>query len=284
MNTTSDDRIFPITRGVLAVVIVALLIAFLILYLNPQLTKQHFAWEVVHALTAVFMGAGYVSGAYLFIFAVIGKKWHHIAHGFLPVSTFAGAMLIATFLHYDRFIHENLAFVLWFGLYFITPFLIPWLWIRNRKTDPLIPEAGDRLVPKFIRWTIGTIGIISLAFWVVNFINPPLLIAIWPWKLSPLTTRVVSGFGMLVGVGATILSREQRWSAWRYTIQSIALWQVLMVFGCLVHRQDFVNGSLVNFYFIGIILVLIILSLLYLGMESGVLGQRQSPDSQKPSV
>ena len=89
-GSTPDNRIFLLTRCVLAVVIVALVIAFLILYLNPHTTKERFAWEIMPPLTALFMGAGYLSGAYLFIFAVFGKQWHRVTHGFLPVATLPG--------------------------------------------------------------------------------------------------------------------------------------------------------------------------------------------------
>ncbi len=216
------------------------------------------------------MGSGYISGAYLFIFAVFGKEWHRVTLGFLPVATFTWAMFFTTFLHYDRFIHENLAFILWLVLYVITPFLVPWLWLRNRKTDPHILEKNDQRVPFAIRGMIGLIGIGALLFWIVNFIYPSLLISIWPWKLSPLTTRVISGFGMLLGSGAVVLAREERWSSWRVSIQSISLWQVLMIVGSIVHQQDYVNGSLLNFYFIGTILGLVILIGLYIGMEISI--------------
>ncbi len=273
MHTTLDDRIFPITRWVLAAVILVLLIAFLVLYLNPETTKQNFAWEIKPPLTAVFMGAGYISGAYMFVFAVFGKKWHLIKNSFRPVTTFATSMLVATLLHYDRFLYSNLAFKLWLPIYIITPFLVPWLWFHNRKTDSGIIETGDKIVPKLIRWALGLVGVLTCVFWITNFIYPPLLIAIWPWKLTILTARVICGWGLLISVGALVLFKEQRWSAWRYNLQSIALWQALMVIGSLVHRQDFNNGSLFNGYFIGILLALVSISLLYAGMELGVPSQ-----------
>lgn len=269
MNTTRDDRILWVTRLVLAAVILVLLLAFDALYLNPQFTKQNFAWEIKPPLTAVFMGAGYISGGYMFLFAVFGKKWHRVTHIFLPVTVFTVAMLLATLLHYDRFLHHNLSFIFWLPIYIITPFLVPWLWIHNRPRDPGGLEVGDKIVPLFIRWTTGLVGVSTLIFWIVVFIHPSYLISIWAWKLTPLTARVISGWGMLISVGGIMLFTDQRWSAWRHSIESIALWQALMVIGSLIHRQDFYRGSLLNGYFIGILLALVILSLFYLGMELG---------------
>ena len=169
-NITRDDHIFPITRWVLSVVIVVLLIAFTALYLFPQTTAQNIAWQIKPQITAVFMGAGYVSGAYMFIFAVFGQSWHRVKNSLLTVSAFATAMLLVTLLHYDRFIHNNPAFALWLIIYIITPFLVPWLWFHNRLTDPGTPELNDKTVPRFARWATGMVGVVTLIFWIVSFI------------------------------------------------------------------------------------------------------------------
>jgi len=268
--TYRDDRIFLVTRIVLAAVILVLLFAFTALYINPQTTKTNFAWEIKPEITAVFMGAGYISGAYMFVFAVFGKKFHTVKNSILPVSAFAATMLLVTLLHYDRFSHGSLPFSLWLGIYIVTPFLVPWLWFNNRRTDPITPEANEKIVPQYIRWAFGLIGLGMLIYWTVNFIDPPLLIAVWPWKLTPLTARVMCAWGLLVSVGGLVLFREQRWSAWRYNIQSIALWQALMVIGSILHRQDFNNASLLNGYFIIILVVLVFLFILYAWMELGM--------------
>ena len=84
-----DDRIYPVTRIALAVVVLALLFAFLVLYLYPQTTGTNFAWQINPQIMAVFMGAGYISGAYMFVFAIFGRKWHRVKNSLLPVSAFA---------------------------------------------------------------------------------------------------------------------------------------------------------------------------------------------------
>jgi hypothetical protein len=262
-----DNRIFLVTRIVLAVVNLALFFAFLVLYLNPHTTRDHFAWEIRPYMTAVFMGAGYISGAYMFFFAIFGRKWHRVKNSFLPVSTFATVMLIVTVLHYDRFTHGNFAFVLWLIIYIVTPFLVPWLWFNNRRTDPGTFEANDRVVPQWVRRLAGLIGVVSILFWGVNFFFPTLLISIWPWTLSPLTARTVCAWGALVSVGGMVLSREPRWSAWRNNIQAIGLWQVLLIIGSIVHRADFHTGTLINPFFFIIAVIFTLLLVLYLWME-----------------
>lgn len=264
-----DDRILPVTRWVLAAVNVALLVAFVLLYLFPQATRATFAWEIKPYLTAVFMGSGYFAGAFMFMFAIFGQKWHRVKHSLPPVAVFAAVMLLVTLLHYDRFIHTNPAFILWLVIYIVTPLLVPWLWWNNRAADPGDPEPRDRLVPLWVRGLAGLIGAGSLLFYLAGLLNPPFLIERWPWPLTPLTARTVCAWGILVSTGGIVIFLERRWSGWRYTILAIALWQALMVFGSIAHRQDFHGGSLLNAYFLGICALLAALSVLVLWMEKG---------------
>jgi hypothetical protein len=279
-----DNRILPVTRIILAVVNLALAFAFLVLYLFPHTTATNFAWEIKPYMTAVFMGAGYISGAFMFFYAIFGRKWHRVKNSFLPVSAFATLMLIVTFLHYDRFIHTNFAFILWMIIYLITPILVPWLWFNNRVTDPGTPEVNDKVVPLLIRRLAGLIGIVSLLFWGVNFVFPTLLIGIWPWTLTALTARTMCAWGMLVSVGGLVLWRDSPRSAWRNNIQAIALWQVLLIIGSILHRADFTNGSLINPFFFFITTILVLLLALYIWMERAQPEQAPLPQQAHPSA
>lgn len=262
-----NNQIFRSTRLISAVVVPFLVLAFIILYFYPNLSGERFAWKIQPNMTAVFMGAGYLGGAWLFINAIFGRRWHHIAAGFPPVTTFTVAMLLATALHWDRFDIRHFPFILWLGLYVITPFLVPWMWLRNRVTDPGIPEANDLLVPVVARWSLRLLGIFLFVFAVVGFIAPQWVIGLWPWQLTPLTARVLSGWFALLGVGGIVISRDPRWSAWRVGLQSIGLWHILVVIGALFNQVDFFNG-LLNWYLISVTLVLIGMAVLYIQMES----------------
>jgi len=260
-----DDRIYPSTRWVAVVVVPVLVLAFIILYFFPNLTGERFAWEIKPPMMAVYMGAGYLGGAWVFTNAIIGKRWHRVAPGFLPVTTFTTFMLLATILHWDRFDIRHLPFTLWLILYIVTPFLVPALWLRNRGCDPGTPEDGDRVVPALPRWGLGLLGVVLLAFAIVGFVFPAWLVGLWPWQLTPLTARVLSGWLGLLGVGGLVIGREQRWSSWRVGLQSIGLWHALVVVGAFLHPGDFKDG-LVNWYLISVALVLVGMAGLYAWM------------------
>lgn len=52
------------------------------------------------------------------------------------------------------------------------------------------------------------------------FFRPDLMIQLWPWKLTPLTARILCGWLALPGVLQLVLAREPRWSAWCIPVES----------------------------------------------------------------
>jgi len=261
-----DDRILPVTRFVSVVVIPFLWLAFLILYFYPDLSGERFAWAIQPHMTARYMAAGYLGGSWLFIQAVFGRRWHRIQGGFLPITTFTWFMLLATFLHWDRFSHGRLGFTLWLILYIVTPLLVPALWLTNRKKDSGEPEAGDVLISPTVSIILKLISAGSLLYAVVGFVNPNLVITTWPWTLTPLTARVMCGWVGLLGVGALTMSRERRWSGWKAPLESIAIWHILVFVAAFMNPGDFKSG-LVNWYTIAIGIMLVGILIFYPVME-----------------
>jgi peptidoglycan/LPS O-acetylase OafA/YrhL len=187
------------------------------------------------------MGTGYLGGAYFFARVATGRRWHRVSAGFFPVTAFTWFMLAATVLHWDRFSHGRLGFQVWLILYLVTPLLVPWLWFHSRRTDPGTPEPDDLIVPRAIRAILALTGALFLAGTVLLFFWPSLAISFWPWTLSPLTARVIAGWLALMGVGSLAVSWERRWSAWRVEIESIILWQALLLVGALANLADFAS-------------------------------------------
>lgn len=57
-------------------------------------------------------------------------------------------MGVATIVHWGKFTHSHVAFWLWAGLYFTTPFLIFWVWWANRRRDvPAVESQDARQLP-----------------------------------------------------------------------------------------------------------------------------------------
>jgi hypothetical protein len=261
-----NDSIYPVTRIVAVIVVPFLWAAFLILFFFPDLTGERFAWAIKPHMTSLFIGAGYLGGSWLFINTIFGKRWHRIQGGFLAITTFTWFMLAATFLHWERFSIGKLGFTLWLILYIVTPFLVPALWMYNRRTDSGQSEESDLVNAPAVRWVTRLFGTVALVSALTGFLVPGFFIRIWPWTLTPLTARVMAGWISLLGVGAFSMAADSRWSAWRVPMESILIWHALVLVAAAISASDFTAG-LLNWYTISIVMMVAAIVIYYLTME-----------------
>ena len=211
-NDVGNDRVLKETRWLSVIIVPFLLAAFCILYLFPDHTQELFAWNIKPRMTSMMLGAAYLGGVYFFVRAALATRWHWIQVGFLPITLFTALMGIATLLHWDRFNHGHISFVTWAVLYFTTPFLVLAAWLRNRNMDPGTMDSDDVLVPLAIRWGIGVLGVLTFLIAMLLFLRPDLMSSVWPWKLSPLTARVLGGLFALTGAEEMSIALDARWS------------------------------------------------------------------------
>jgi peptidoglycan/LPS O-acetylase OafA/YrhL len=246
-----DDRIFVETRLVAGAVILVLLLAFVALYLFPQDTDTDFAWTVTPATTALLMGAGYLAGAYFFLRVLTEQKWHRVQAGFLPITAFTLFLLGATLLHWSRFHQGAFQFYLWTGIYLVTPFLVPFLWWRNHATDPGTLEQNDLELSPRMRRTLEVVGWAGAAVMVLGFVQPSLLMAVAPWRLTELTARVGAGWGALTALTVASIGHDGRWSAARILVESGTIGPALMLLALTRSAGDLAWTSLGAWVFVG---------------------------------
>jgi hypothetical protein len=233
------DRVYAFTKFVAALLGVVVLFAFCVLYFFPTRTKQLFAWPIAPPMTAMFIGASYVNGVIFFASVLAGKKWHRIWAPHIGVFLFAALLLIATFLHWDKFTHNHPVFWIWVFIYVVAPILTPIALLRNWKEDPNTFDDRDASVPFGLRLVWLVPGVIFLAAAAYAFIKPAWLIPLWPWKATPLTMRVMMSFYSMLGVAVIAVVREPRWSAWRAGLIGVIAWHVLVLLAALLRQGDF---------------------------------------------
>jgi hypothetical protein len=249
-STIPKDRILPLTRVVAAVVIVILLIASAVLFLLPTQTDHRFAWTIEPTMTAMLMGAGYGSALYFFVRVLTERRWHRVGLGFVPTSVFTWMMLGATFLHWDRFRHGSTPFLLWLWVYLCTPVVVPAVWLVNRRYDPGIPEARDAVFAAWIRRLMVAIGVGMLAISVWIYTTPESAIALWPWMLTPLTARAIAAFVALPGVAWLAIAADERWSAARVVLGTVAIGLVLLLIAVARAWGEFDHGNALSYVYV----------------------------------
>ena len=274
-----DDHIAPATRALAALIVPFLVAAFVNLYLLPGEAATAFAWPIAPRMTEFLLGSAYLGGAYFFVCVVLQRHWHHVAVGFLPVTTFASLMLLATLLHWDRFSHAHLAFVVWVALYATTPLLVLGVWLRNRLADPGVADPDDITTPVPARVVMGLAGALLLVAGLLFFVAPKLLISMWPWALTPLTARVVSACFALTGVFGLVITRDRRWGAARIALQSQAFAIILILAGAVRAWSDFDPSRPLTWLFVGgMAVMLAAILILYAALEVRRFGRRIPSD------
>ena len=220
--------------------------AVLAIGLAPQDSATNFAWPIQPVVMAAVLGAFYMSSALLFVIPFLAKRWEMIRVMILPTAIFSTVQLIATFLHWDKFSIGITPFYVWFASYLLPPpiFVSAYLWHQRRAVATT--READSPLPAWIRtlfWIIG-IGLILLA--TSAFILPSLLIQNFPWKLTPLTTRSLCGWIMILGVVLISMVRENDRARVRFAtpLLILVLPTILLQMSRFADQVDWSNTTL----------------------------------------
>jgi hypothetical protein len=249
-----NDRLYAVTRIVGAAIVPFLVIAAVLLFGFPERSGELFAWQIDPPLSAYMLASAYVGGIWFFVRVAASRRWHVVAPGFPAVVVFAGALLVATLLHLDRF-SQNLSFYAWITLYATTPLVVAVLWVIQRREDPRAVEASDVVVPPAVRAIVLVVGAASLLTGAVMFVVPQLVIPVWAWELTPLTARVTGAVLSLPGVVSIGMLRDSRWSSFRILFQAQLVSLAAIVCSLVAGRDALVWDRLATPAFLTLIAV-----------------------------
>ena len=206
-----------LTRWVAGFIVVILLDASQLLAFYPDRTATLWAWTIQPELSAMVLGSVYTGGLYFFARVLFGAPWDEVAAGFPAIALFVWMATIATALHLDRFAEDSLPFAAWAALYVVTPLLVPYLYVRNRRRVPAV--AGTPL-PRSLRVGLAVVGGAVVALAVLILAAPDVAIGDWPWMLTPLTARITAAVVALYGAVWLSVAAHGTWTAARIPLQS----------------------------------------------------------------
>lgn len=234
---SQDDRVLGSTKALSGFIAPFLIVAFVVLYGFPADTERLFAWTIHPTMTPMVLASAYFGGFYFFVRALWESRWATLRLGMLSVALFATLLGVATIIHWDKFNHQHFAFWLWAGLYFTAPFLVSLAYLANRRyRAPSRPDEAR--LSRATRWMVGLVGLAALATGITMFLSPTTMIAVWPWALTPLTSRVVGAIFCLgaAGIGTLV---DARWLTIRLMVQVEALMIALVLVAALRARAEF---------------------------------------------
>jgi hypothetical protein len=276
-----DDRVLPQTRVTAAAVVVVLVLGSTSLLVFPGRTADLFAWKIGAQMTSMALGAGYAAGAYFFLRVLFARHWHTVALGFLPITAFTWLMEIATLIHWHVFIHGRFPFRFWIVIYSITPVLVPLVWFLNRSEDPGVPSERDTAIPPLARLILLAWGCLLIGLSAFLYLAPATASDVWPWPLTPLTSRVL-GAWFAWGSFGLLVARDGRWSSARVVTQAMVVGTVLTLVGVARTWDEFDTGRPLTYLFLAVsTLGLVFLVGLHAAMEKRL--RRSAAPSPTPS-
>jgi hypothetical protein len=171
---------------------------------DPANSATNFAWPINPVVMAAVLGGFYITSAPLFLLPLFAKRWENIRVMILPAALFCTVQLAATFLHWDKFSIGTTPFYVWFASYLLPPpiFLAAYLWHQNKASSNITPSNDP--IPSWLNRLLMISGGLVTVIAALVFLFPNLLIPIFPWQLTPLTARSLSGW--LIAVGTLMLS------------------------------------------------------------------------------
>lgn len=282
--SSNEDRVLPATRALSIFIIPFLVVGFAVLFFWPGDTKRLFAWTINPRLTPMVLGSVYLGGAWFFVQAARATSWRTIKGGFVPVATFASIMGMNTIIHWEKFNHTHVAFWLWAGLYFTTPFLVFGVWLANRRVGEPFPPPARRDISTPAAVAIGLTGLAATAMGLFLFLTPERAIDKWPWMLTPLTARGTGGIFCL-GVAGVGIVFDRGWQAVRIPLQ-VAMVMLVLILVSVVRGWDDLDTSKAFTWVLvtGFAAVLVGSALLYRKMSGGSAGAAGSGHEAAPSV
>lgn len=172
--------------------------------LSPADTKTNFAWPIQPVVMAAVLGGFYITSAPLFLLPLLARRWEMIRAMILPAALFSTIQLAATFLHWDKFSVGTVPFYVWLASYLLPPpiFVTAYLWHQGQASSSSA-ESKDTL-PLWLKVLLVSIGGFLTLGAALIFFFPNLLIPLFPWQLTPLTARSLSGW--LIAVGTIMLA------------------------------------------------------------------------------
>jgi hypothetical protein len=202
----TGSRIAPFFRAVLGLEVFFGLASLATIGFFPEDTATKFAWEIKSVVMAAVLGGLYFAFAPTLILQFLARRWEMIRVIIPAAIAFTTAEMVATALHWDLFFTGTLRFNIWLASYLLPPPLLLAMYLYQEKRSPRPPV--DKPLPKGLRIFLLGLGAVLTLDALVAFISPDYLISSFPWALTPLTARVLSGWVLVIGTLLLSIARE----------------------------------------------------------------------------
>lgn len=177
------------------------------LFVLTERTDEFFAWTIAAPLSAVLFGAFYWGAVVIAVFSLTRREWARARVGLFGLVVFFWLTLATTLLHLEKF-HlgegESGARVsawIWLVVYIVVPVFWTISFADQRRRRGVDSPARSAM-PVAYRRALLVLAVVLVVLGIVLFAATGLAADIWPWQLTPLTSRATASW--LVGLGLVV--------------------------------------------------------------------------------
>lgn len=165
---------------------------------DPSSTGARFSWTIKPEVTAAMIGGFYLAIAPMMVLAVFARSWETVRLVVLPAAVFTGMLCVATWLHWDKFLHGTKGFYLWYASYLLPPPIFAGLYILQTRRARPVPAREP--MGRAMRLSLVCLGALITADGVYGFVRPAYVVNDQAYAITALTARVLAGWIVAVGL------------------------------------------------------------------------------------
>ncbi|MGH2924119.1 MAG: hypothetical protein ACRDKH_08840 [Solirubrobacterales bacterium] len=249
------DRLSPLLRWTLIGFAGLALTAGALLFLGASATDEWFSWTIEPPLSAAALGAFYWGAFVLLATAAIAPGWRAARPVVLPVLAIATSLLVITLVHLDKFDLDSLFGVFWLCAYIAAPpLLVAGIVLERRRAPERAPPPSAPPVPTLgrgIRIALAVEGAAMLIVAGLLLLAPDAAADVWPWALTPLTSRALGAFVLGVALVALLVAREEWIELFAATAVALITLASLHLLAVALHHEDLAGDDLATIVYVG---------------------------------
>lgn len=210
-------------------------------YFMPAELAAIASWLVLPPLHARFVGALYFYGAVFMAGCMLARYRAEVRFALPMIALWTGSLFVISILSISAFDFTRLPVWIWFASYLVYPLIALILAWRDRR-----PVTDDLMGPPLAGWARNFLlaqGVVVSVFALALLFAPNLMVAVWPWKITPLLAQTYGGPLLAYSLGSWQFAHRRTWSGVRAVVPAMFVFTAGVLLASLIHHDLFSIGD-----------------------------------------
>lgn len=218
-------------------------------FFKPLEVATAIPWTVP-PLHARFLGSMYLSGAAFMVGCMAARRWCQVRVVVPMIAIWTGLLFVVSVLHLEEFDRSLMQTKVWFGAYLVYPLIAIMFSVRHRGDDAIDADHPADLPGWLGRYLVAQAAVLFVLGGAL-LLAPGYMVAVWPWKITPLLAHLYGAPFLSYAAGSVLLSRERAWPHVRVGIVGLLVFAASVLVSSVLHRALFSAGDTSDWLWFG---------------------------------